>query len=91
MTSSQDGVTLSGITPFQMESTTLTATLFESQGWRLYETRQANRIEEQTVEELRKFEDGWVLGGGKPRYIRTPDSVRPCRRRGEKTSRNAFY
>jgi hypothetical protein len=66
MTSSQDGATPSGIASFWVKLTTLTATLFESQGWRLYETRQANRTEEQTVEELRKFEDGRVLGEASP-------------------------
>jgi len=45
--------------------------LFESHRWRLYETRQANRLEEQTVEVLRKHKDGRCQGW---RTWETPDS-----------------
>ena len=59
MTSSQEGAKPSGIVSSQMKSTAnLTATLFESHRWRLYETRQASRTRGQTVAELRKLEGG---------------------------------
>lgn len=50
--------------------------LFEPHRWRLYERRQANRLEEKTVEVLRKHKDGRCQEWN-PWEYRTPTETSP--------------
>lgn len=60
--------------------------LFEPYRWRLYEKRQANQLEEKSVEVLRKHRDGRCQGW-KPWEVRTPTEMSP---EGCQTSRKVW-
>lgn len=60
--------------------------LFEPHRWRLYEKRQAIRLEEKAVEVLRKHKDGRCQGW-KPWEFRTPAVMSP---EGCQTSRKVW-